>query len=117
MPPANLTPSCYNGYDHVWAAPEQTQPAFDHGIAFTSPPPCTANGGCLFDVKADPAEAHDLAADPAHADTMERMLRRYAELAVSEVSMEAAQLCPIPATPSNNGCRANLQRRVWGPGL
>jgi hypothetical protein len=33
----------------------------------------------LYDLRADPQEEHDLAADPAHRDTLERLRRRWAE--------------------------------------
>ena len=33
----------------------------------------------LYDLRADPQEEHDLAADPAHHDTLERLRRRWAE--------------------------------------
>ena len=115
--PASLSPMCYNGYDGRWQAPETTQPAFDRGVHAPHPAPCTSNGGCLFDLDVDPLEAHDLAGEAEHAATMAMVLARYAALAKSEVTLEEARLCPIKATPENNGCRANLEKMVWQPWL
>ena len=107
--PSNAKGGCYNGVDFAWKPPEMTQPGFDAGVAFTEPPPCSVRP-CLYDVRADPTESHDrAAAEPAK---LQEMLRRYAELARSEVTLEEARLCPGPFP---DGCRANLGSGVWGP--
>lgn len=61
-------------------------------------------------MKLDPGEEHDLAASqPAK---VHELMSRYTELAETEVSLEAARLCPGPFP---DGCRANLATGVWGP--
>ena len=78
-------------------------------MAFTDPPPCSESP-CLFNIKTDPSEAHDLAKEePAK---LGELMARYDELRKSEVSAEEARLCP---GPFRDGCRANLRTGVWAP--
>eukprot|EP01065_Artemidia_motanka_P012589 TRINITY_DN1693_c6_g1_i1.p1 TRINITY_DN1693_c6_g1~~TRINITY_DN1693_c6_g1_i1.p1 ORF type:complete len:545 (+),score=138.71 TRINITY_DN1693_c6_g1_i1:100-1734(+) len=47
--------------------------------------PAFRSGPVLYNLKEDPAERHNLAHDPAHAETLSKMLERLAELAVQSV--------------------------------
>ena len=110
--PHGVKGGCYNGVDFAWRPPEMTQPKFDSGKPFTNPPPCSVRP-CLFNIKQDPTENHDLADElPAKA---QELLERYTQLQQSEVSLEEAQLCLTGAFP--DGCRANLNTGVWAPWL
>jgi hypothetical protein len=111
--PSGTKGGCYNGVDFAWKPPEMTQPAFDVGVQFSSPAPCSVTP-CLFNVKSDFGEEHDQAqAQPA---ILEKLLQRLRELQASEVSLEEAQLC-LPANDIVDGCRANLGSGVWAPWL
>ena len=87
-----------------------TQPRFDSGIEFTYPPPCSVTP-CLFDVKNDIFEQHDLS--DSEPSKLAELLKRYHELQASEVTMEDAKLCLTGKFP--DGCLANLETGVWGP--
>eukprot|EP01062_Namystynia_karyoxenos_P009373 TRINITY_DN13324_c0_g2_i1.p2 TRINITY_DN13324_c0_g2~~TRINITY_DN13324_c0_g2_i1.p2 ORF type:complete len:559 (+),score=164.65 TRINITY_DN13324_c0_g2_i1:78-1754(+) len=54
--------------------------------------PGLKKGPLLYDLEADPAETTNLAQDPKHADTLQSLLRRLAELA--EQSVEPMQWAP-----------------------
>lgn len=110
--PSNTKGGCYNGVDFVWKPPEMTQPGFDTGVPFTTPPPCSVRP-CLFNVEEDSSEQHDRATEePAK---VQELLARYQQLRESEVSLEEAQLC-LTGT-FKDGCRANLGTGVWAPWL
>ena len=94
----------YNGYNCWNATPCQAKNA---------KPLCTWRP-CLYDMVTDRQERHDLSAkEPA---LLKQLEERYAELAESEVSLEAAGLCPSDA-PLVDGCTANRGTGVWSPWL
>jgi len=103
---------CYNGVDFAWLPPEMAQPGFDYGTAFVAPPPCSQKP-CLFNVKDDPSEEHDLA--NSHVAKLSELLQRYEELKGSEVTLEEAQLCLTGE--HEDACVANLGSGVWAPWL
>ena len=111
--PGGIKGGCYNGVDFRWKPPEMTQPSVDRGEPFVSPPPCSTQP-CLFNVKDDPGEQLDLAA--RQPEKLRQLLQRYDALQESEVTLEAAQLCPVEAGVGS-GCRANLGSGVWSPWL
>ena len=47
-------------------------------------------------------------------EKLQQLLLRYDALSASEVTLEAARLCPVDAG-AGSGCRANLASGVWSP--
>eukprot|EP01052_Picozoa_sp_SAG31_P057803 SAG31_NODE_17308_length_676_cov_0.632582_1_plen_66_part_00 len=62
----------------------------------------------------DRQEQHDLSTK--EPSLLKQLEQRYAELAKSEVSLEASGLCPADA-PEVDGCTANRGTGVWSPWL
>lgn len=96
----------YNSFSG-WVAP----PEMGGNVTPGPPRQICADRPCLFDLEADPFEQRDLA-DKLPA-TAAQLLQRYQELRESEVTKEAAGLCPLPDAP--DGCEANRASGVWKP--
>eukprot|EP00937_MAST-01D_sp_MAST-1D-sp2_P006552 g6552.t1 len=113
-------PGCGGGVIHGrWKLVLGNQaPAFWNGPEYpngTTPAPISVDcgaAGCLYDIIADPTEHRDLAADPAHAETLANMTAFYNALAATAYQtpyVEGAMNCSAPRVA------AMLEGGFWTP--
>ena len=77
---ADVDLACWGGPLYPNASTAAGPHAGEFGSPCTTTLPCSKNGGCLFDLKADPAEYIDLAADPSYS-TVFGTLKRQLDMA------------------------------------